>query len=101
MKDYLIFEIYVFLQKKKSTTAKELSKAMEISSRSVYRYIDSLSLMGVPIITKTGRNGGIELIGSHYIDCFLISEKDKEIIKNFIDYNEKVDEVKNVLKKLI
>lgn len=101
MKTYLIFAIYLYLIKNKRTTASLLSKKFEISTRSIYRYIDTLSLLGVPIITKLGRNGGIEIVGEHYIEGLVLSKKDKEIITNFIQENKDIEQTKDILKRLI
>lgn len=42
-------------------TAKKISEKLEINIRSVYRYIDSLCVSGVPIISEPGHNGGYSL----------------------------------------
>ena len=38
-----------------------LAKHLNISCRSVYRYIDELTCYGIPINIKRGRNGGVYL----------------------------------------
>lgn len=43
-------------------TAKEISEKLEVNIRTVYRYIDSLSASGVPIIADAGHNGGYSLL---------------------------------------
>jgi predicted DNA-binding transcriptional regulator YafY len=48
-------------------TAKELADILEISVRSVYRYIDSLCASGVPIDAESGHEGGYSLPPS-YVD---------------------------------
>lgn len=42
-------------------TAKELAETLEISVRSVYRYVDSLCASGVPIEAESGHEGGYRL----------------------------------------
>lgn len=101
MKDYYIFSIFLFLLKKRVATAKQIAEEFEISQRTVYRYIDALSLIGVPITTKLGRSGGIELIGEFKIDSMLLSESDKQIIKNSINKGQIDKELTAVLKKII
>ena len=101
MKEFLIFGIFLFLIKNKKTTAKEIAKEFEISQRSVYRYIDALCLAGVPIITKLGRGGGIEVIGEFKLENMLLSFTDKEILKKFINENKLSNEVRHVLEKII
>ncbi len=58
MKFVILLEILFDLLAKRKLTANYLAEKYEISPRSVYRYIDLLS-MSVPIYVKRGRNGGI------------------------------------------
>ncbi len=44
-------------------TAQQLADELEIHIRTVYRYIDSLCVSGVPIIADSGPNGGYHLLG--------------------------------------
>lgn len=45
-------------------TAKQISEKLEMNIRTVYRYIDTLSTSGVPIISDTGHNGGYTLLNN-------------------------------------
>lgn len=45
-------------------TAKQISEKLEMNIRSVYRYIDTLSTSGVPIISEPGYNGGYTLLNN-------------------------------------
>ena len=58
MKFTILLEILFDLLAKRKLTATYLAEKYEISTRTVYRYIDLLS-MSVPIYIKRGRNGGI------------------------------------------
>ncbi len=49
---------------KENITAQELSSKYLISVRTVYRYVNFLDLCGIPIVTKSGRNGGIKIVNS-------------------------------------
>lgn len=101
MKDYLIFGILLYINKNRKTTANNISKEFGISTRSVYRYIDSLSLLGIPITTKQGKGGGIEIVGDSYIDKLLLNSKDKEIIQSYLNNKTSNAELCKVLKKII
>lgn len=98
---YLIFGIFLYLIKNRKVTAKELAKEFEISQRSIYRYIDALSLCGMPIITKLGKGGGIELIGEPTLDGIILSTSEKNILKRFLEKQDNFNELEKVLKKLI
>lgn len=101
MKDYLIFAILMFLIKNKHTTANDIAENFEISPRSVYRYIDTLSLLGMPIITKLGNGGGIELIGEVCLENLLLSKTEKQSLFEFMQRADLPENIKNILKKLI
>lgn len=45
-------------------TAKQISEKLEMNIRTVYRYIDTLSISGVPIISDTGHYGGYTLLNN-------------------------------------
>jgi predicted DNA-binding transcriptional regulator YafY len=54
-------------------TAKQISEKLEMNIRTVYRYIDTLSTSGVPIISDTGHNGGYTLLNNFIeVPLFLI-----------------------------
>lgn len=68
MQNYLIFGIFLFITQRKKTTSKEIAEKFEISRRTVYRYIDSLSYAGIPIVSLPGRNGGIYIMENFKLD---------------------------------
>ena len=53
--------ILLLLMQCKRTTARELARKFEVSERSIYRYINSMSALGIPISTQSGPKGGIYL----------------------------------------
>ena len=55
MKQYLVFGIFLFISQKEKTTAKEIAENFEISTRTVYRYIDELCMAGVPVVSECGK----------------------------------------------
>jgi len=101
MKDFMIFKVLLILVKTKRTNAQTIAKELEISQRSVYRYLDYLTLLGVPLVTYPGRSGGIELIGSFYIDSLFLTKKERDILKNFIKKTKCDKNVRNVIEKII
>ena len=50
----------------KKITAKQIAEKLELNIRTVYRYIDSLSASGVPIISDSGHNGGYSLMNDFH-----------------------------------
>lgn len=50
------------LRSGKKITAKQISEKLEMNIRTVYRYIDTITTSGVPIVSEPGHNGGYTLL---------------------------------------
>lgn len=61
--DNMMFILWMLSENKK-VTAKQIAEKLEINIRTVYRYIDTLSASGIPIISDSGHNGGYTLLNS-------------------------------------
>jgi len=75
-----LLEIILLLLNKGHVTAKELSKQFGVSTRTIYRDIDTLSLAGIPVYSSKGKGGGIELLQEYTIDKSFLSEKEQKNI---------------------
>ncbi|MCL6601577.1 MAG: YafY family transcriptional regulator [Paenibacillus sp.] len=77
--DHMLSILWMLKQQKR--TAGELAEALELSVRSVYRYIDSLCASGVPIIADAGPGGGYSL-PEHFIEAplFFDSEEQRALV---------------------
>lgn len=58
-------------------TAKQIAEKLEMNIRTVYRYIDTLSTSGVPIISDTGHNGGYTLL-NYFIEAPLFFDFEEQ-----------------------
>ena len=74
------FEILMELLKSRKVKARYLADKMEISVRSVYRYIDVLSASGVAIFCERGRNGGIRIADNYRLPAALLSPSEQSDI---------------------
>lgn len=60
-----LLSILLLLQARGRMTAPALAAELEVSTRTIYRDIDALSVSGVPIFGEPGPNGGYSLIDSY------------------------------------
>lgn len=75
-----LFEIVHILLNKNIVTAKELAERFEVSVRTVYRDIETLSASGIPIYMSKGRNGGISLMEGYVLNKTVLSSLEKNEI---------------------
>ena len=75
-----LFEIIYLLLNKERVTAKELAERFGVSSRTIYRDIDTISLAGIPIYTEKGKGGGISLLPDFVLNKSILSEQEQSEI---------------------
>jgi predicted DNA-binding transcriptional regulator YafY len=86
---------------RQSITAPELARLLEVSVRTVYRDIETLSLAGVPVYTSAGKGGGISLMSGYTFDKALLSDEEQNQILFAIQSLQAADQdVGGLLKKL-
>lgn len=97
-----LFEIIYILLDKKIITAKELAERFEVSMRTIYRDIDTLSAAGIPVYTSKGKGGGISIMDNFVLDKSMFSEQEQnEILMSLQSLNAvKVPDLEPVLDKL-
>lgn len=79
MLNRLIGIIYILLNKG-TVTAGELAERFEVSVRTIYRDVEQLSMAGIPVYAKKGKNGGISLAERFVLDKMMISEEEQQRI---------------------
>lgn len=72
-----LFQIVYLLLHKKKVTAKELADEFEVSIRTIYRDVETLSGAGIPIYMSQGKGGGIELLEDFVLDKTVLSESEQ------------------------
>ena len=73
-----LFEIVYILLQRKKVTAKELAEHFEVSTRTIYRDLDALSMAGIPLYTNKGHQGGIFLMDNYVLQRSLFSEAEQQ-----------------------
>ena len=77
MKFTILVEMLFDLLSKRKITARYFAEKYEISERTVYRYIDCLSL-SVPVYVKRGREGGICISDSYKLPAGFMTKEEYE-----------------------
>lgn len=72
-------------------TAKNLAEEFEISTRTVYRYIDYLCGAGVPIVSVQGRYGGFKIIESYRLREFFLTRNEKNYLLSLLSKQQDAD----------
>ncbi|MBQ9729353.1 MAG: YafY family transcriptional regulator [Clostridia bacterium] len=75
MKFSILLDILFELLSKRKVTADQIAEKHGISRRTVYRYIDTLSLT-VPVYVKQGRNGGICISDSYKLPMGFMTQEE-------------------------
>lgn len=92
MKDNRLFRILYYILEKEKVTANELADKFEVSVRTIYRDIDSISSVGVPIFTTQGKGGGIKIDNEFILNKSLFDANEKEEIIAALQGLEKTNE---------
>jgi len=73
-----LIEIVTILLNREMVTAKELSDRFGVSVRTVYRDIDVLSSVGIPVYTNIGKGGGISLLEDYTLNKAFLSKSERD-----------------------
>lgn len=69
-----LMAILLVLNKNKRTTAKELADKFEVDIRTIYRDMQALSEMNIPIISEVGQDGGYYLESKYFIPPIMFNK---------------------------
>lgn len=72
-----LFEFVYILIDKKQTTASEMAERFGVSTRTIYRWLEALSVSGVPVYSQKGRGGGIAISEKYALDKRILSEEER------------------------
>jgi predicted DNA-binding transcriptional regulator YafY len=93
--------ILLLLQARTQVTAAEVAAELEISERTARRDLDALSMAGVPVYSKQGRNGGWQLVGGAKTDLSGLTAAEARALFLVAGTASSTPEVKAALRKLV
>ncbi|CCQ21970.1 Uncharacterized HTH-type transcriptional regulator YobV [Listeria monocytogenes] len=79
MKLERILAILVMILERK-VLASELAEKFEVSTRTIYRDMDTLLYAGFPVVALPGKNGGFTMLDTYKLATFTFSEAEKQIL---------------------
>lgn len=68
-----ILGILLALQSRHTVSAKQLAARFDVSTRTIYRDLQTMSLLGIPLYAERGRNGGIRLLEGYFLPPLMFS----------------------------
>lgn len=97
-----LFEIVYILLDKKLVTSKDLAARFEVSTRTIYRDIETLSSAGIPVYMSKGKGGGISLLSDFVLNKAVLTDEEKADILSSLKAVSSVNlsETDTALKKL-
>jgi predicted DNA-binding transcriptional regulator YafY len=75
-----LFEIVYLILEKGKVPARELAERFEVTTRTIYRDVESLSAAGIPVYMTKGRNGGLSLLPEFVLDKTVLTQREKDEI---------------------
>lgn len=79
-----LFQIIYILLENKVVTAKALAERFNVSVRTIYRDIENLSSVGVPVYMSKGKGGGISILPDFVLNKALLTQEEKQDILSSI-----------------
>lgn len=73
--DRLLTMTMILINRKK-VKAQELAELFDVSVRTIYRDVDTLSRAGIPVVSYQGANGGISLLEGYRVDKHVLTKEE-------------------------
>ncbi len=104
MKYETMLKILFLLLSKGKVSAKYIAQRFEISTRTVMRYLDTMSLANIPIIADPGRNGGFYIANTYKLPANFLTEKEfNAVVSTLSSYNQNLqnNSINSAIDKLL
>lgn len=103
MKVERLLSILLTLLIKKKVIAKDLAELYHVTTRTIYRDMETLSLSGIPIYTERGQSGGFFIDQDFTLDGFLLTAQERQTLLNLSQNLAEITnlaEIESISKKL-
>ncbi len=90
MKNDRLFAIVYLLLSHEKLTARYLADYFEVSTKTIYRDIDTLTKANIPIYMSKGKNGGIALLDYYTLDKTLLTIDEKIQLASSLQVMEQI-----------
>ncbi|MGN1234817.1 MAG: helix-turn-helix transcriptional regulator [Christensenellaceae bacterium] len=81
----ILIGILFDLLRERTVSSSYLAKKYSANIRTIQRYLDELSVAGVPIQTKKGRNGGSFLLPEYRLPCDFLEREEYDLVLSSLD----------------
>jgi predicted DNA-binding transcriptional regulator YafY len=71
-----ILGILLFLRSHQVVSAAQLAHQFEASTRTIYRDLETLSALGVPLYAERGRQGGVRLLPVYFLPPLMFTQQE-------------------------
>lgn len=75
-----LVQMVFYIVNRGHVTAKQLARHFEVSTRTIYRDINLLTLAGIPILSTKGTGGGISVIEGYTLNRSVFSQEEQQNI---------------------
>jgi len=93
--------IIITLLNRGKLTYKQLSAKFDVSTRTICRYVSVLDTAGIPITTKTGKNGGVEILNTFKLNNMFLSIQEKMTLITACSHINNPEMRKTIQEKLL
>lgn len=96
-----IINVILYLLNHGKTSAKKLADKLNLSTRTIYRYISKISCCNIPITTYTGKNGGIEILNTFSLSKMYLTCEEKNYLLDALKLFNTTDNSRATLNQTI
>ena len=104
MKYQILIKILIALLSNRTLTAGQIARRFEISRRTVYRYMDELTIAGIPVMVNRGKGGGFYIADSYRLPALYFTPSEFSTLTSVLNSVNKQfkssQELSSIIEKL-